>query len=322
MINDVIGSETSYLTIVLFAIFFYYIVATLLPIDKIIGKIYPVLGLLLILSAIGICIGMFVIGKPIPELTFQNMHPQNIPYFPVIFLTISCGALSGFHATQSPIISRTINNEKDGRKVFYGMMILEAAIAMVWAAASMSILDGDQLNVLLQNGGPTAVVNKIAIISLGSIGGTIAVLGVIVLPITSGDTSFRAARMIIADYLKIDQKVLKNRFMVAIPLFIISFILTNMDFQLLWRYFSWANQVTAAIALWIGAVYLYQKKTYYLIALVPAFFITSVVGSYIFYDPNVGLGLDIQISNWIGIGISTLITILFFKNKREQGVPH
>ncbi len=202
------------------------------------------------------------------------------------------------------------------------MMILEAAIAMVWAAASMSILDGDQLNVLLQNGGPTAVVNKIAIISLGSIGGTIAVLGVIVLPITSGDTSFRAARMIIADYLKIDQKVLKNRFMVAIPLFIISFILTNMDFQLLWRYFSWANQVTAAIALWIGAVYLYQKKTYYLIALVPAFFITSVVGSYIFYDPNVGLGLDIQISNWIGIGISTLITILFFKNKREQGVPH
>ncbi|MEP0087215.1 MAG: carbon starvation CstA 5TM domain-containing protein, partial [Maribacter dokdonensis] len=122
--------------------------------------------------------------------------------------------------------------------------------------------------------------------------------------------------------LKIDQKVLKNRFMVAIPLFIISFILTNMDFQLLWRYFSWANQVTAAIALWIGAVYLYQKKTYYLIALVPAFFITSVVGSYIFYDPNVGLGLDIQISNWIGIGISSLITILFFKNKREQEVPH
>ena len=322
MINDVIGSETNYLTIVLFAIFFYYIVATLLPIDKIIGKIYPVLGLLLILSAIGICIGMFVIGNPIPELTFQNMHPQNIPYFPVIFLTISCGALSGFHATQSPIISRTINNEKDGRKVFYGMMILEAAIAMVWAAASMSILDGDTLNELLQNGGPTAVVNKIAIISLGSIGGTIAVLGVIVLPITSGDTSFRAARMIIADYLKIDQKVLKNRFMVAIPLFIISFILTNMDFQLLWRYFSWANQVTAAIALWIGAVYLYQKKTSYLIALVPAFFITGVVGSYIFYDPNVGMGLDIQISNWIGIGISTLITILFFKNKREQGVLH
>ncbi|MBJ2175954.1 carbon starvation protein A [Aureibaculum sp. A20] len=318
MINELINSEKSYLTIILFGIFIYYIIATILPIDKIIGKIYPILGILLIVSAIGICIGMFMVGNPIPELTLQNMHPKGIPYYPVIFLTISCGALSGFHATQSPIISRTINNEKDGRKVFYGMMILEAVIAMIWAAAAMSILNGDSLNELLQNGGPAAVVNKIAVVSLGTIGGTIAVLGVIVLPITSGDTSFRAARMIIADYLKIDQKVLKNRFMVAIPLFIISYILTSMDFQLLWRYFSWANQVTASIALWIGAIYLYQKKTYFMIALAPAFFITSVVGSYIFYDPTVGLGLDINSSNWIGLGISVVITLLFFVAMKKR----
>lgn len=312
MINQLLNTETSYLKIILFGIFIYYILATILPIDKVIGKIYPILGILLILSAMGICIGMFMVGSQIPELSLQNMHPKGIPYYPVIFLTISCGALSGFHATQSPIISRTINNEKDGRKIFYGMMILEAVIAMIWAAAAMSILNVESLSELLRNGGPAVVVSKIAVVTLGTIGGTIAVLGVIVLPITSGDTSFRAARMIIADYLKIDQKALKNRFLVAIPLFIISFILTNMDFQLLWRYFSWANQVTASIALWIGAVYLYQKKTYFMIALAPAFFITSVIGSYIFFDPTVGFGLDISIANWIGLGISTLLTLLFF----------
>lgn len=200
------------------------------------------------------------------------------------------------------------------------MMILEAVIAMIWAAAAMSLMNGDDLSVLLANGGPAAVVNKIAIVFLGTVGGTIAVLGVIVLPITSGDTSFRAARMIIADYVKIDQKALKNRFMVAIPLFVISYILTNMDFQLLWRYFSWANQVTAAIALWIGAVYLYQKKTHYIIALVPAFFITSVIGSYLFYDPTIGFGLDVATSNWIGLVITVLITISFFviMKKRKE----
>jgi carbon starvation protein CstA len=320
MINELIGNDSSVLTIIVFCIFIYYIIATVLPIDKVIGKIYPVLGFLLIVSAVGICVGMFIYGNPIPELTLENLHPKGLPYYPVIFLTISCGALSGFHATQSPIISRTIDNEKDGRKIFYGMMILEAVIAMIWAAAAMSLMNGEDLSILLANGGPAAVVNKIAIVFLGTVGGTIAVLGVIVLPITSGDTSFRAARMIIADYLKIDQKALKNRFMVAIPLFVISYILTNMDFQLLWRYFSWANQVTAAIALWIGAVYLYQKRTHYMIALAPAFFITSVVFSYLFYDPTIGFGMAVATSNWIGIILTALVTAMFFviMKKRKE----
>lgn len=320
MINELIGNDGGVLTIIIFCIFLYYIAATVLPIDKIIGKIYPVLGFLLIVSAVGICIGMFIYGNPIPELTLENLHPKGLPYYPVIFLTISCGALSGFHATQSPIISRTIDNEKDGRKIFYGMMILEAVIAMIWAAAAMSLMNGEDLSILLANGGPAAVVNKIAIVFLGTVGGTIAVLGVIVLPITSGDTSFRAARMIIADYLNIDQKALKNRFMVAIPLFVISYILTNMDFQLLWRYFSWANQVTAAIALWIGAVYLYQKRTHYMIALAPAFFITSVVFSYLFYDPTIGFGMAVATSNWIGIILTALVTAMFFviMKKRKE----
>ncbi len=318
MINHLIDGDNVVLKIIILLIFIYYIVATVLPIDKIIGKIYPVLGLLLILSAIGICVGMFIYGNPLPELTLENLHPQNIPYYPVIFLTISCGALSGFHATQSPIISRTIDNEKDGRKVFYGMMILEAFIAMIWAAASMSLLNTEELSALLSEGGPAAVVNKIAIILLGSVGGTIAVIGVIVLPITSGDTSFRAARMIIADYLKIDQKVLRNRFAVAIPLFAISYILTNMDFQLLWRYFSWSNQVTAAIALWIGTVYLYENKKHYIMALVPAFFITSVIFSYIFYDPTIGFNMSPILSNWIGLIITCALTILFFTVMKKR----
>ena len=312
MINELVGNDADIYLIIVFLIFVYYIIATVLPIDKVIGKIYPVLGFLLLISALGICIGMFMFGNPIPELTLENLHPKGIPYYPVIFLTISCGALSGFHATQSPIISRTINNEKDGRKIFYGMMIVEAVIAMIWAAAAMSLFHGNDLSLLLENGGPAAVVNKISVTFLGTIAGTIAVLGVIVLPITSGDTSFRAARMIIADYFKIDQKLLKNRFMVATPLFVISFILTKMDFELLWRYFSWANQVTAGIALWIGAVYLYQRKTNYMVALVPAFFISSVIGSYLCYDPTIGFGLDISISNTVGILFSIALTVLFF----------
>ncbi len=321
MINDLIGSDLDVLTIIVLAILFYYIIATMLPIDKIIGKIYPVLGFLLLISALGIGIAMFISGKPIPELTLENLHPQDIPFYPVIFLTISCGALSGFHATQSPIISRTIKNEKDGRKIFYGMMIVEGIIAMIWAAAAMSLTDEQGLAALLESGGPAAVVNEVATVFLGTIGGTIAILGVIVLPITSGDTSFRAARMIIADYLKINQKALRNRFIIAIPLFVVAFILTKLDFQILWRYFSWANQCIAAIALWIAAVYLYKMKTFYIVALAPAFFITSVLGSYLFYDPTIGFDLDIITSDVVGIFISTALTVLFFlamKKKNEK----
>lgn len=202
------------------------------------------------------------------------------------------------------------------------MMIVEGVIAMIWAAAAMSLVSGEDLSVLLENEGLPGVVIKIATVFLGTIGGTIAILGVIVLPITSGDTSFRAARMIIADYLKIDQKALRNRFMIAIPLFVIAFILTKIDFQLLWRYFSWANQSIAAIALWVGTVYLYQRKTHYIIALVPAFFITSVLGSYLFYDPTIGFGMDIITSDIIGVVISILITTLFFIVMKKRIAPN
>ena len=193
------------LTVILVLIFAYYILATLLPIDKIIGRFYPIFGLLLLISAIGIGGGLIIKGAPIPEITLQNLHPGNLPIFPLLFLTISCGALSGFHATQSPIISRTTEKEGQGRKIFYGMMIAEGIIAMIWAAAGMSLFSGENLNELLASGGPAVVVSEIATTMLGAVGGTLAILGVIILPITSGDTAFRGARMIIADYFNIGQ---------------------------------------------------------------------------------------------------------------------
>ncbi|HBM29638.1 MAG TPA: carbon starvation protein A, partial [Halomonas sp.] len=259
------------LTLIILAIFAYYLIATLLPIDKVIGRIYPYFGALLLFSAAGIGIGLVVTGAPIPELSFQNMHPDNAPIFPLLFLTISCGALSGFHATQTPIISRTTENETNGRKIFYGMMIAEGVIAMIWAAAAMSLFQGEQsLSDVLAAGGPAAVVSEVSTTMLGAVGGTLAVLGVIVLPITSGDTAFRSARMIIADYLKVEQKPIVKRILIALPLFVMSYALTHMDFTLLWRYFSWANQTTAVIALWTGTMYLVLSRKPYLITSIPA----------------------------------------------------
>lgn len=305
------------LTLIIVAIFIYYLIATLLPIDKVIGRIYPYFGALLLFSAAGIGIGLIVTGAPIPELSFQNMHPEAAPIFPLLFLTISCGALSGFHATQTPIISRTTENETNGRKIFYGMMITEGIIAMIWAAAAMSLFYGDQsLSDVLAAGGPAAVVSEVSTTMLGAIGGTLAVLGVIVLPITSGDTAFRSARMIIADYIKIDQKPIMKRVMIALPLFVVSYALTHMDFTLLWRYFSWANQTTAVIALWVGTMYLVLSRKPHLITSIPATFMTMATFTYLVYAP-IGFGLPLHLS-YVVAALGTLICIaLFMKRVRR-----
>ncbi len=305
------------LTLIIVAIFIYYLIATLLPIDKVIGRIYPYFGALLLFSAAGIGIGMIVTGAPIPELSFENMHPDNAPIFPLLFLTISCGALSGFHATQTPIISRTTQNETNGRKIFYGMMITEGIIAMIWAAAAMSLFYGDQsLSDVLAAGGPAAVVSAVSTTMLGAVGGTLAVLGVIVLPITSGDTAFRSARMIIADYIKIDQKPILKRVMVALPLFVVSYALTHMDFTLLWRYFSWANQTTAVIALWVGTMYLVLSRKPHWITSIPATFMTMATFTYLAYAP-IGFGLPMHLS-YVVAALGTLLCIaLFMKRVRR-----
>jgi len=292
-------------------IFGYYVLATILPVDKIIGRLYPIFGALLLISAVGIGAALLIQGYTIPELTFQNMHPDNLPIFPLLFLTISCGALSGFHATQSPIISRTTQGESQGRYIFYGMMIAEAIIAMIWAAAAMSIFNGQDLNTLLNTVGTAGIVKEVSVTTLGAVVGTIAVLGVVVLPITSGDTAFRSARMIIADYIGMAQKKVSKRFVIAIPMFVISIALTQVDFTILWRYFSWANQSTAAIALWVAAMYLALQKKNFWIAAIPAAFITMATFTYIF-NAKIGFNLSMQTSYIAAIVVTIIIIIGFF----------
>ncbi|RIW28249.1 carbon starvation protein A [Bacillus salacetis] len=310
--------------LILGAIFIYYILATLLPIDKIIGRFYPIFGALLLISALGVG-GMLVFtGAPIPELSLSNFHPDNAPIFPLLFLTISCGALSGFHATQTPIISRTTQNENNGRKIFYGMMIAEGIIAMIWAAAAMSLFDGyNGLNDLLANGGPAGVVSEASTLMLGAVGGTLAILGVIILPITSGDTAFRSARMIIADYFNFSQKKVTSRLWIALPLFAISFALTRIDFTLLWRYFSWANQSTAVIALFVGAMYLYIAKKNYWISLIPGTFMLMATTTYILNAP-IGFGMALSTSYIGAAAISVILVAIFFiaaKKARANNIP-
>ena len=312
--------------ILITAIFIYYFLSTILPIDKIIGRLYPYFGAILLIGTVGVGGALVFSDYTIPELTLTNWHPDDLPIFPILFFTITCGALSGFHATQSPIISRTVKKESEGRYVFYGMMIAEAVIAMIWAAAAMSMLDGQTLNEFINTGTPSAVVNEVSMTLLGAVGGTIAVLGAIVLPITSGDTAFRAARTIIGDYLKIDQTKLKKRLMIAIPLFVISALLTQMDFNILWRYFSWANQATAAIALWIATMYLFIKGKNYFVALIPALFITYMVFVYIL-NAKIGLNLDLNLSYIVGLILTVVLSVMFFikaknnkKNKIETDV--
>ena len=278
----------------------------MLPIDKIIGKIYPFFGAVLLFSAFAIGFRLVQTGAPIPELSLSNMHPDNAPIFPLLFFTITCGALSGFHATQSPIISRTTQRESNGRMIFYGMMIAEGIIAMIWAAAAMSLFDGYGLAA----GEAALVVSEASTLLLGSALGTIAVLGVIVLPITSGDTAFRSARMVVADYLSFTQGELWKRFAIAVPMFVISFVLTQIDFTILWRYFSWANQMTAVIALWVGVMYLLLAKKNHWVATVPAVFMTFNVITYILYA-QIGLGLELNIAYAGGVA-GTIIWMIYF----------
>ena len=321
LLHNLINGQVALIVIILL-IFAYYIISTILPIDKIIGRVYPFLGAVLLIGTIGVGIALLFSEYSIPEISVTNMHPNDLPIFPILFLTITCGALSGFHATQSPLISRTTQNEKQGRYIFYGMMVAEGVIAMIWAAAAMSLFDGQSLQGLIDEGTASLVVNEVSMTLLGAVGGTIAVLGAVVLPITSGDTAFRAARNIIADYLSIGQVKMIKRLAIAIPMFIISYWLTTIDFNILWRYFSFANQGTAALALWIGTMYLFVKKKNYFISLIPAVFITDMVLTYILYDSNLGFGLSYEASHLGGMIMTVLITVAFFwkgaKNRREN----
>ncbi len=295
----------------------YYIVATLVPVDKLIGKIYPLFGAALIFMGIGIAIMMFVKGYAvnIPELSFTNIHPRGTAVYPFLFITIACGAISGFHATQAPLMARCLRNEKEGRRVFYGSMIAEGIIALIWAAAAMTFFDGG-VEGLAVAGPAGVVVNTISSSMLGKVGGFLALLGVVACPITSGDTAFRSARLALADAAKFNQGPIKNRLIVAIPLFAVGIGLCFIDFGIIWRYFAWSNQTLATIALWAGAVYLAQNAKLHWIASIPATFMTAVVTTYIIIAPE-GLKMSTAIGYPAGIIAAVVSMGLFLKKARE-----
>ncbi len=304
-------------------IFVYYIASTIMPIDKFIARIYPVLGMLLLASAIGIFIGILTKYRAyVPTLTLENLHPKSLPIFPIFFMTVTCGLLSGFHATQSPIISRTLKNEKQGRRVFYGMMIVEGMIAMIWAAAGMIVFNKSNLFDISKFGGPAGVVTEISTDLFGSFLGIVAVLGVIVLPITSGDTSFRSLRMIIADYINLRQKSIINRLLITIPIFAASFALFFVNFSILWRYFSWANQTIGTIALFIASGYLIIKKKNFFVALIPAVIMLIVTMSYL-GNAKIGFNLPWNHAYVFGAVVASVLLILFLLRSikvRKQGI--
>jgi len=303
-------------------IFAYYIIATLLPINKLIGQIYPIFGLALLFMALGIGFMMIYRGLPIPELTLDSLknmktNGSDYPIFPMIFVTISCGAISGFHATQSPLMARCIKNEKMGRQVFYGSMITEAVVALIWAAVAMSFFGGvSQLNAELAANGnqPAWFVNLVSKELLGTFGGVLAILGVVAAPITTGDTAFRSARLIVADFTKLSQSKIINRLIISIPIFILAFTLTQVKFDIVWRYMFWFNQVLATIVLWTITVYLAKKKKLFWIALIPSIFMTAVVSTYIFISPE-AIGLNHRTSYIIGLGFTLAVSLYFFYHK-------
>ncbi len=295
----------------------YYFLATILPVDKIIGRIYPLFGAILIFMAVGLIVMLMVKGYVFfPQKTFENINPQNLPLWPLMFITIACGAVSGFHATQSPMMARCLPNEKYGRSVFYGAMIAEGVIALIWATLAMSFFDTPEaLNRVLAEGGPGLVVKQVSTTLLGKFGGILAIVGVVVLPITSGDTAFRSARLIIADIFKFSQKENLKRLVIALPLFAVGFVISLSDFGLIWRYFGWANQTLATVMLWAAAMYLVRQRKFHWVATIPAAFMTVVVATFI-SNSGIGFNLPMNAATSIGIGAAVVAVVAFFWKAR------
>ena len=322
ILHELTGTSVPLLIGIIFA---YYILATMIPIDKLIGKVYPIFGASLLVMAVGLFFALIFQDYTIPELSFENIknlhsNPDDNPVFPFLFITIACGAISGFHSTQSPLMARCISNEKEGKKVFFGAMITEGIVALIWAAIAMAFFGGvRELGETMAIEGHNAawVVNIICNTTLGKIGGILAIFGVVAAPITSGDTAFRSTRLIVADAFDFDQGKLLKRLLITIPIFVIAFALTKIDFAIIWRYFGWSNQMLATVVLWTIAVYVKrQKKTYWFI-LIPAAFMTAVVTTYIFVAPE-GFGLNYTISLVIGLLTSTILSFWFIISKLKN----
>ena len=331
LINNFTPAWNKYIWVVI--ILAYYLIATLLPIDKLIGKIYPIFGILLLGMAVAIFVAFLLYKPEIPELWsgMQNRHPDapNNPIFPMMFISIACGAISGFHATQSPLMARCMTNEKQGRPIFYGAMITEGIVALIWAAAA-AFFFGPNSVVDVSGKSGAAIVGIIAKTWFTPVIAVITILGVISAAVTTGDTALRSARLIIADFMHYDQKPIKNRLFIAVPMFVVTAIILvysladDKGFQLIWRYFSWANQVLATVTLWAISVYLCKNKEglWYLITLIPALFMTMVTGCFLFVakaaDGGLGSILPRPVGYGIGIVLTVMALVLFIRAKKKM----
>lgn len=310
-------------------ILLYYVLATLLPVDKLIGKLYPIMGFALLFMAIGIMVALFAHSSAMPEifagegLMNRQPEPSSHPIFPMMFVSIACGAISGFHATQSPLMARCLKNEKLGHRVFYGAMVAEGIVALIWAAAAITYMNGsytDLSNYFITAGNSSATfVNELSRNWLGTFGGILAIIGVVAAPITSGDTALRSARLIAADFLHIEQNSMKKRLAISIPIFVLSALIMMIDYNVLWRYFGWSNQTLSVFTLWAVTVYLARNHKLYIITLLPALFMTMVCSTYICIAPE-----GFQLPHSVSYIIATIITVaclvafgLFMKRTRK-----
>jgi carbon starvation protein CstA len=295
-------------------IFAYYVLATMMPIDKIIGRVYPIFAAILLFMAVGLMVALIAQGHTVLpyDQFFDNLHPKKLPLWPLMFITIACGAISGFHSTQSPMMARCITSEKHGKFVFYGGMVGEGIIALIWATLGMSYYpDLAALNGVIATGSPSLVVKEVSMGLLGGFGGALAIIGVVILPVTSGDTAFRGARLIIADLMGMPQKEISKRLMISVPLFAVGFVLCLVDFNVIWRYFAWSNQTLATVVLWAAAAYMIKRNKPHWIATLPAIFMTAMSVTYI-ANAKIGLNLPMDISTWVGLAATVVATIAFF----------
>lgn len=315
-------------------IFGYYMAATLLPVDKLIGKLYPIFGFALLFMAVGIMVVLFSNSSLMPEMwdDFYNhtANPEANPIFPMMFVSIACGAISGFHATQSPMMARCLKNERYAKPVFYGAMVAEGIVALIWAAAAITFTGGyDGLHQYLGNNSPAILVNDVSKSWLGAFGGILAILGVIAAPITSGDTALRSARLIASDFMGIPQKKISKRLLVSIPIFVLCFVIMLLPYDVVWRYFAWSNQVLSVFTLWAITIWLSDNKKNFYVTLLPAMFMTAVTSTYIMFAPEgfslltqslFGFKIGYAFSVGFGIAMSVLFLAMFLyraKNKKR-----
>lgn len=297
------------------AIFAYYVMATLLPIDKLIGKLYPIFGAALLFMAAGLLGYLLFGGVEIPHGMGDGLDSRfadtSRSVFPMMFVSIACGAISGFHATQSPMMARCLKNEKLARPVFYGAMVAEGLVALIWAAAAIAFTGGyEQLSAYMaaHNNSAGELVSDISFGWLGAVGGVLAILGVVAAPITTGDTALRSARLIAADFMKIDQRPIVKRLLVSVPVFAVCLALLFINFDVLWRYFAWSNQTLSVFTLWAATVWLARRGNYYIVTLLPALFMTMVTVTYLCYAPQPeGFGLDLTVA----LGIAGAVAVIF-----------